>query len=305
MKPGESPWIEVPDDWLDDCYSIDPEIRKFQEFVGLKVKAGVLRRHLLADDIGNPGELSLNNIIVDCTDHQMCTITAHYEVYGMAWKVYNEGTGLFIENRNRNIKKNGRIKITRIIRKGGAGAVNSIAFSSMGVGVAKLPDDFADAYYMRAIPFLQKIGVKTVTLTAITEAHNPSSDMGRLLGGYLWSKYGFTNGRMDEKSGEVIEQIDQIKSQFLHYLGELRNIQISNDEVDYIKSMTRMNRLSQHTIKRDEIDLRTGRDFLLGDDGTGTYSRDVIWLGVIPDIHDCHSKEMRELAHRLVVSGHK
>jgi len=43
MAPGASPWIDVPDDWLDDKYSRHNGYRALQEYFGLKIKPDVDR----------------------------------------------------------------------------------------------------------------------------------------------------------------------------------------------------------------------------------------------------------------------
>ncbi len=299
MQPGEPLWVEIPDNWLDDEYSSEPEIAKIQRFLGKKVKEDVIRKHLLAEGIGKPGELEIISIKAESNDKE-CSIEATFHVVGMAWKTKDTNNpGLFVENDDAKIIKECDIGIKRVIEKDKKGNIYHAHFGYIDVGTAKLPKNFGDEYYLRAIPFLQKIGVKPITIKASTEADNPALERGRLSGAYAWPKYAYTNGTLDKNTPLVDEKIGVTLDEFLKYLQEDRKIKLSDVEANYIKSMQRMEKLANHKIKRGGKKLEIGKDFLLGDDGTGTYSRDVIWQGVIPDINDKKSKGMEELSEKL------
>ncbi len=51
MEPGESPWIGVPEDWLDDKYSRHDGYRAFQEYFDLKIKPDVVNEYLIGKGI--------------------------------------------------------------------------------------------------------------------------------------------------------------------------------------------------------------------------------------------------------------
>jgi len=298
MGPREPDWVNVPDDWTDKKRSDNPEIAKIQEFLGKNVKEEVIRKHLLADGIGKPGALEITNIRVS-GDSRRCTIVADYEVNGVAWKVKDEKTGLFIENSDNDIKKTGKADMTRILHKGNDGNIQGASFSSMGVGVAKLPNDFADEYYLRVIPFLQKIGAKSIETVATTEGNDKTKERGRLLGAYIWARYGYTNGRMDTATGTTINEMAHTKEQFLKYLQEDRGIKLSDRDMAKIEALQRMIDLAGYRINKMGKKLSVGKDFLLGDDGTGKYVRDIMWNGVIPDINNIGSDEMVELMNKF------
>ncbi len=288
MRSREPGWVEVPDDWIDRKRSDNPEIARIQEFLGKNVKEEVIRKHLLAEGIGKPGELKITAITTNA-DKSRGEIRADFKVVGMAWKDQDRNTGLFFENRDKSLIKEGKTYITRIIKKDGNGHIKAAAFGAIGAGTAMLPDNFADEYYLRAVPFLQKIGVETVTITAMTTAENPEEEEGRYVGAFIWPNYGYTNEKMNET-----------RDQFLEYLQKDRGLKLNNDEVNDIKSRERMREILTHSITRDGEGLSAGIDFLLGDDGTGNYSRDVMWTGIIPNINDRNSKEMVELRDTLV-----
>jgi len=153
---------------------------------------------------------------------------------------------------------------------------------------ARLPDNFTDEYYLRVIPFLKKIEVVPVTITAATEPEDPTSGKGRYKGAVVWPQYGYTNKKVDET----------IKD-FLKYLQEDRNVKLTDEEIEDINSRKRMLKLSAYSIDREGKELRVGVDFLLGDNGKGEYTREVIWAGIIPDINKKDSIEMTELSNRL------
>jgi hypothetical protein len=289
MESREPEWAIVSDDWLDKKRSDDPEIAKIQEFLDKNINAEVIRSHLLAEGIGNPGELEITKITVRNYEEK-CIIESWLNVTGQAWKVKDETTGLFIENKDASKIKTDIIKMIRSLGKDSSGNIHSANFGKIGVGNSRLPFNFGDEYYLRVIPFLHIMGVKSVTITAITEANDPAKEEGRLLGAYVWPKYGYTNIAMESS----------IKD-FLGYLQD-RKVRLSNEEVDDIKSITRMREIAEHVIERDGHKLRVGRDFLLGDDGTGKYTRDVMWQGIIPDINKNESYEMKELRAKLVKS---
>jgi len=110
--------------------------------------------------------------------------------------------------------------------------------------------------------------------------------------------YGYTNGVMYK--GKVIERIGVTIEQFLTYLQDDRKIKLGKEEIDYIKSMKRMRKLLHHKIEINSKDNEVGKEFLLGDNGTGKYSRDIIWEGIIPDINNDGSPGMTELKETLV-----
>jgi len=93
MGPKEPDWVEVPDDWTDKKRSDNPEIARIQEFLGNNVKEEVIRRHLLAEGIGKPGELEINNVSVNVyNEGRNCEITVNFNVRGMAWKERDKGS---------------------------------------------------------------------------------------------------------------------------------------------------------------------------------------------------------------------
>jgi hypothetical protein len=295
----DAPWIEVPDDWLDNKRSVNPEIARIQEFQGRNVKEEIIRKHLLAEGIGKPGELEIVSIKTKSSNTE-CSVEAVLHVVGMAWKVEdNNNPGLFVENKEAEIIKECDIGIKRVIKKDKEGTINSAHFSYIDVGTARLPENFGDEYYLRAIPLLQKIGVKSLSIKASTEADDPTLERGRLSGAYAWPKYGYTNGVINVETGIVEEKIDITIDEFLRYLQEDRKIALTYKETSEIKSWSRMTKIADHKMIRDGEKLTVGKDFLLGDDGAGNYSRDILWQGVIPDISDKKSKGMEELVEKL------
>ncbi len=51
MKNPGSPWIEVPDDWLDDRYFAHDGYRAFQEYFGVKIKPDVVNEYMIGKGI--------------------------------------------------------------------------------------------------------------------------------------------------------------------------------------------------------------------------------------------------------------
>ena len=293
MRTPEPDWKEVPENWLDEKRSDDPEIAKLQEFLGKDVKSEVIREHLLAEGIGKPGELEIKSIEVRSYEDK-CIIESWLQVTGKAWKEIDQETGLYVEAKDSKEIKTSSIKMIRSFDKDADGNIHSINFGKIGVGEAKLPDNFADEYYLRAVPFLQKIGTKTINITAMTEGDDPHSKEGRLSGAYAWCKYGYTN-----------PDIENTIKEFLNYLRDDREIKLNDNEAIVIKSWSRMKDFAEYEIIRNGKVLQPGKAFLLGDDGTGNYTRDIMWQGIIPDINDKNSKEMGEIFDKLAKSKQK
>ncbi len=287
MGPREFPGIDLPEDWLDAEYSDNPDMRRFQEFVGHKVKEDVLRKHLLAEGIGKPGEVEIDSINIRSYGRR-CVIEAWLKVTGQAWKTKDDTTGLYVENIKPEKTKTGKVKLTRSIEKNEEGNIHSASFGTMGVGIAKLPWPFADEYYKRAITLLREIGVKPLATIATTTADNPESEEGRFLGAYVWCWYGYTNHNMDG-----------IRKDFINYLQDDRKVDLTIAEKAQVNALPRMKDLAGHKIVRNGKKLKVGKDFLSGDDGTGRYTRDVAWEGIIADINKDDSQEMEELARYI------
>jgi hypothetical protein len=212
----------------------------------------------------------------------------------LAWKDKDKNTGLYFENKDEGLIKEGKAHITRIFKKNVEGNVKSVAFGSIGVGAAMLPDSFADEYYLRAIPFLRKIGVEEVTITAMTTAENPEEEAGRYIGAFIWPRYGYTNQDMNGTINDL-----------LNWLKEDRKLNLDAEHIDYIKSMKCMRKLADYEVEINGKDVKVGSSYLLGDDGTGKFTRDILWIGVIPNINKLGSDEMLELSDRLADFRHK
>ncbi|MDQ7827274.1 MAG: hypothetical protein RDV48_31055 [Candidatus Eremiobacteraeota bacterium] len=54
-----SPWIEVPDDWLDDYYSRHAGYRAFQEYFGFRIKPSVINEYLLGEGICSKAHIEI------------------------------------------------------------------------------------------------------------------------------------------------------------------------------------------------------------------------------------------------------
>ncbi len=291
MKPGEPLWVDITDDWLDDEYSSEPEIAEIQRFLGKKVKAEVIRRHLLAEGIGKPGALEIRHIETETSarrPHEL-TIKAMIRVEGVAWKDKDPETGLFVENTDHKLIKKDAILMRRTFIKNDRGDVDRAYFDTMGVGKAKLPDNFGREYYKRAIPLLRKLEVTSVDTEPTTEADDPKREEGRYIGAYVWPRYGYKNTNMNETLDE-----------FLKYIQNDRKIKLSDEEAYDIKSITIMNKLSGHEIARDDQKVKVGSDFLKGYDANGKPTRGVSWHGTIPDIHNNASPEMVMMIEELL-----
>jgi len=293
MKMPEPHWVHVPDDWLDEKRSDNPEIARLQGFLDKNVREEVIRRHLLAEGIGRPGELEIISIHVEDTEKN-CEVTVNYNVRGMAWKKLDEATGLYVENTDEGLIKVDEVDMKRVIRKDKDGKISSIGFSHIGAGKAKPPDHFADEYYLRVVTFLKKIGVESITITALTEPEDPSGENGRYIGAFLWPKYGYTN-----------KDMGTTKKEFLKYLQEDKKLEITEAELCAVNNLSRMRELLEFPIYRNGKINPVGIDFLMGDNGKGEYTREVIWAGFIPDIHNKDSIEMTEMADRLSDYGKK
>jgi hypothetical protein len=147
---------------------------------------------------------------------------------------------------------------------------------------------------LTTIPFLQIIGVKHLSTTAATEPENVTVEKGRIVGAYAWCKYGYIN-----------HEIESIKNDFLRYVQKDRKVSLTDEEIDDIRHLRAMHRLAGYLIERNGNKLKVGKDFLLGDDGTGRFSREILWQGIIPDISDKTSPGMVVLSERLVLFKRK
>ncbi len=125
MGQREPGWVHVPDNWTDKKRSGNPEIARIQEFLGKNVKEEVIRKHLLAEGIGEPGELEIVSIKTE-SNNKECAVEAMLHVVGMAWKVEDKSNpGLFVENDDAEIIKECDIGIKRVIKKDKEGTIRS------------------------------------------------------------------------------------------------------------------------------------------------------------------------------------
>jgi len=150
MRPREPDWVQVPDNWTDKKRSGNPEIARIQKFLGRNAKEEVIRKHLLTEGIGKPGELEIVEIRVSSFE-QKCVIESWLNVTGKMWKEKDEATGLYVEVKDSKEIKTGNVKMIRSIEKDSDGNIYSANFGKIVVGIARLPNNFADEYYLTCV----------------------------------------------------------------------------------------------------------------------------------------------------------
>jgi hypothetical protein len=263
MGPMNSPWIEVPDDWLDDRYSRDDSYRAFQEYSGLKVKPEVINEYL----IGN-GILQNTNIEV-----------VRFSAQEISGKLGIDATiGV---TGNTRIGEHGAdtVEIYRTIdapeKRCHFDLISDSTVDMSGFGVQ---------YYRRAFPLLDKLGIKEVQ-TMPTTGPEESKEKYQVAGAYVWSFYGYTNNNMPKTLEHYID-----------YLRNIRGIRISESEEAEIRAiLPRMIYLAQDVRHGDAM----GRKFLFGLDAHDKPTRSIVWDGTHHDIGNRGKLEMAELEKYL------
>jgi len=265
MGARKSPWVQVPDDWLDDKYSRDYSYRAFQEYFGLKVKPEVINEYLIGRSI---------------------LPTAKIEVVRFSAQEISGKLGI-----------DARIGVTGTTRIGGYGmdtveiyrtinlADKQCSFDKIGSSTVNL-GGFGVEYYRRALPLLEKLGVRKIS-TSLTTGPEETEKIYQFVGAYVWSHYGYTNTHM---AGTLDHYID--------YLRNIKKLPISRAEETAISSMARMVNIAEDTRHGE----RTGEMFLRGIDGNRKPTMSIWWNGVHNNISDRSDTniEMYELTQYLL-----
>ncbi|MDQ7825082.1 MAG: hypothetical protein RDV48_19935 [Candidatus Eremiobacteraeota bacterium] len=260
-----SPWIEVPDDWLDDEYSSHPGYKAFQEYFGLKVKPGVVNEYLLGEGICPAAPIEIERFSAK-------------EISGA-------------------LKIEGVMKVTGPLKLGGKGT-DSIKihrtidnnkkmckFDLMSASKVRI-EGFGVEYYCRVIPLLRKLGIETIKTDPTTTAEH-SKERYNLIGAYVWSFYGYSNDTMAETL-----------NQYVDWLKKVKRINLSQALENNKRNMPRMFNLARDKINGED----TGKKFLMGLDANDKPTRSVWWSGTHHDINDESAKneEMTELIKHLL-----
>ncbi|MDQ7825419.1 MAG: hypothetical protein RDV48_21640 [Candidatus Eremiobacteraeota bacterium] len=257
-----SPWIEVPDDWLDDEYSNHSGYRVFQEYFGLRARPGVINEYLLGSGICNSAQIEVERFSAKEISGRL-KIKSTMKVTGPL-KLGGTGTD--------------KIRIHRTID-------NKICkFDLMDASRVRI-EGFGVEYYRRVIPLLRKLGIETIKTDPTTTAERSKEEY-NLIGAYVWSFYGYSNDDMKETL-----------NQYADYLKKVRGIKLTPDRENKIMSITRMCKLAKNKLPNGE---KTGKKFLMGMDAHDKPIRPVWWSGTHQDINDESTDEMSELIDHLL-----
>ncbi len=191
----EKPWIEVPDDWLDDEYSTHSGYRVFQEYFNLKVKPSVINEHLFGERIKQDDAFKVDSFEVEHQKDGSLSVLAGLKVKGFTkrdWKI------------TREIEED-VIAIARAFDRN----KRSCSFDWLSSSKIILPDGFGREYYRKAIPLLRKLKLERLSLKALTTPEKP--DSGNVVGAYVWSFYGYSNENMEKTLEEYIEFLKNLK----------------------------------------------------------------------------------------------
>ncbi|MDQ7825417.1 MAG: hypothetical protein RDV48_21630 [Candidatus Eremiobacteraeota bacterium] len=142
-----SPWIEVPDDWLDDDYARDRAYQRIQRYFRKTVKPQIINEYLLGEGKNHRREaLKVNYVKFEIDSKGILQIFAR-----MACKAYDKN--------GKTVTGGGTIKRS-LNRKN-----REVHFTEM------LPDDyktrpfpkgFSYLYYRKSIPLLRKLEYSTI-----------------------------------------------------------------------------------------------------------------------------------------------
>lgn len=135
------------------------------------------------------------------------------------------------------------------------------------------PEGYTQEYFGRAVPALRELGIEKITLNAYSN-YNAG-----YYGACVWCRYGFTN-----------EGIRLTLQKYVLYLEDYYCIYLDARQRDAIMRIDRMNDLVDEKVNGKEI----AREFLLGKRAACE------WNGIIPDIFDETSIEMKELMEYLL-----
>jgi hypothetical protein len=264
VRPIKSPWIEVPDDWLDDRYSRDDSYRAFQEYFGLKVKPEVINEYLIGKGI-----LPTTKIEVERFSAK--------EAYGKLGVDATLGVSGVTRTGGRG---HDTIEINKTINLIGKHCsfdnIDSSKVYIRGFGVE---------HFRRAFPLLDRLGIQKVTAMPVT-GPDENPEKYQVAGAYVWSFYGFSNDNMQGTLREYVK-----------YLQEVKGIPISETDREWLaKAIPRM-RLLAIDQKHGQ---KMGKQFLLGMDANGKSTRSIWWNGTHGNIRDRGDEDMRELEKYLI-----
>jgi len=265
MNDPGSPWIQIPDDWLDDRYSAHDGYRAFQEYFALKIKPGVIREYLIGKGILLNARIEVERF--SAQEHSgRLGVDATLRVSG---RTRSGGVGTDSVEIYRTLDLTGR----------------HCSFDKLGASTVNLKG-FGVEYYRRVIPLLRKLGIERITTMAMT-APEESPEKYQFIGAYLWSLYGYSN---DNMSGTL--------NQYIDYLQAERGLSLSKCEIDDILTINRMVRLAAEERHGDF----TGAKFLLGKDRQDVPTRSIWWSGSHCNIYDESTTniEMVELVDYLL-----
>jgi hypothetical protein len=266
MTPGASPWIDVPDDWLDDKYSGHDGYRALQEYCGVKIKPDVVNEYLIGKGIVPNVKIEVGRFAAQEIEGKL-GIDATLDLAGVT-RSGKRGTD--------SIEIYRTIDITE----------KECRFDKLGASSVYL-GGFGVEYYRRVVPLLRKLGVEKMKTMPIT-APEESPEIYQFVGAYIWSFYGYTNSTM---AGTLDRYID--------YLKQEKKIALSRDDEANILNFPRMRNLALDVQPNKEP---TGMKFLTGLDGSDNPTRSIVWQGSHKNINENieTSIEMRELVDHIL-----
>jgi hypothetical protein len=267
MTTGAAPWIDVPDEWVDDKFSCHNGYRAFQEYFGVKINTKVLNTFLLGHGIGPRGAVRVTSFDVH-HEKSILVVESELAVVGPTWK-------------DPRVTDTSKVALIRTFDREG----KLCEFVLMSSSPVKLPQGFAREYYRRVIPLLRTLGIKQIKTSPLTTAEHLWTRQ-RSIGCYVWSFYGYTN---DDMPGTLNE--------YIRYLSNVKRIKITSEEEGRIVDISRMRDLATDMVRGEN----TGQYFLRGMDEYGNPSKEVKWSGTHHDIFDesIDNIEMSELTEHI------
>ncbi|MDQ7827272.1 MAG: hypothetical protein RDV48_31045 [Candidatus Eremiobacteraeota bacterium] len=275
-----SPWIEVPDDWLDDDCAQDIDYQRIQRYVNMPVNPQIIDEHLLGEGKNQRNEtLSVKTVKSEIDSEGRLQIsgilTCH--AYDKNGKMMTGGGEI-----QRSLdREKGEVHFTKML--------------PYDFRRKPFPRGFSYLYYRKSIPLLRKLEYTTIK----THAYS-NGDTRR--GSAQWSLFGYSLDP-DPQYNHPWSANSRIFDKFLTWLVDHRETEITDEvkrDIQLYKQKGRLRFLNNYKYVDKQGNIHIGKDYLEGKCGKDlTRSQTVDWYGIIPDINNDKTVEMKEMIMTL------
>ncbi|MDQ7827281.1 MAG: hypothetical protein RDV48_31090 [Candidatus Eremiobacteraeota bacterium] len=277
-----SPWIEVPDDWLDDDYAQDMDYQRIQRYVNMPVYPQIIDEHLLGE-----GKNHRNETLSVKTVKSEIDSDGRLQISGIL-------TCHTYDKNGKMVTGGGEIQRSLDRQKGEVLFIKMLPYDFRR---KPFPRGFSYLYYRKAIPLLRKLDYSTIK----THAY---SDGDRHRGAAQWSIFGYSLDP-DPQHNHPWSANSRIFDKFLTWLEDHRETEVTDkvkQDIQRFKKVGRMKRLYFYEYIDPKGFAHKGKDYLEGKCGKDlTKSQTVDWYGIIPDINNENTIEMAELIDTLML----